>query len=377
MSIDHKRLLYLMKRGFLFWLSRKIDHPLVSPDCLQINFTFRCNLRCKMCSMHERMESFRLQNKQTELDKVTIRKLIKEASLMGVKYLILIGGEPFLDPGIYEIIAYAKLCGMSGVTVVTNGTLFSEPVIEKIFGSKLDNLSISIDAASEAGVARIRGENVLQKIIDNVTLLNRMKERAQLVLPNIVCVCTIMDQNVHELRDVVGLCRKLKIPRIIFQPVVHDNTDQNRIDFSSEVFIPQQRFPVLDAAIDFLIEYKRSSRDNYDFIANSIPHLKLIKKYFRSALKPQELPCYSGFNRIQVVQEGKIYFCVNQSEHEAVVGDMNTDSLKEVWFSKEARKLRKLIRKCVYPCLQWCAYRDEFIEMSDIWEKDKLFKNRS
>jgi radical SAM protein with 4Fe4S-binding SPASM domain len=366
-----------MRRGFLFWLSRKIDYPLVSPDCLQINFTFRCNLRCKMCSMHDRLESFRLQNKQTELDKGTIKKLIKEASSLGVQYLILIGGEPFLDPGIYEIIAYAKQHGMRGVTVVTNGTLFSEPVIEKIFESKLDNLSISIDAASEAGVAQIRGENVLQKIIDNVTLLNRMKERAQLVLPNIVCVCTIMDQNVHEIMDVVRLCRKLKIPRIIFQPVVHDNTDQNRIDFSSEVFIPEHRFPLLDGAIDSLIEYKRSSRDNFDFIANSIPHLKLIKKYFRSALKPQELPCYSGFNRIQVVQEGKIYFCVNQSEHEAVVGNMNTDSLKEVWFSKEARDLRKLIRKCVFPCLQWCAYRDEFIEMSDIWEKDRLFKGNS
>ncbi|MFA6217641.1 MAG: radical SAM protein [Candidatus Omnitrophota bacterium] len=375
MSIDHKRLLYLARRGFLFWLSRKIDYPLVSPDCLQINFTFRCNLRCKMCSMQERMESFRLQNKQIELDKQTIKKLIKEAFAMGVVYLILIGGEPFLDPGIYEIIAYAKQCGMRGVTVVTNGTLFSEPVIKEIFDCKLDNLSISIDAASEAVVSQIRGENVLQKIIDNVTLLNRMKERAQLALPNIVCVCTIMNQNVHEIMDVVALCRKLKIPRIIFQPVVHDNTDQNRIDFSSDVFIPAQKFSVLDGAIDSLIEYKQSNRNNYEFVANSTVHLKLIKKYFRSALKPRELPCYSGFNRIQVVQEGKIYFCVNQSEHEAVVGNMNTDSLKAVWFSKEARDLRKLIRKCVFPCLQWCAYRDEFIEISDIWEKNKLFKN--
>jgi radical SAM protein with 4Fe4S-binding SPASM domain len=324
--------------------------------------------------MHERMESFRLQNKQTELGKATIKKLIKEATLMGVQYLILIGGEPFLDPGIYEIITYAKLCGMRGVTVVTNGTLFTEPVVGKIFECKLDNLSISIDAASEEVVAQIRGENVLQKIIDNVTMLNRMKERNKLVLPNIVCVCTIMGQNVHELMDVVGLCRKLKIPRIIFQPVVRDNTDQNRIDFSSEVFIPEHKFALLDNAIDSLIEYKRSSRDNYDFVANSIPHLKLIKRYFRRALKPQELPCYSGFNRIQVVQEGKIYFCVNQSEHEAVIGNMASDSLKEVWFSKEARRLRRLIRACAYPCLQWCAYRDEFIEMADIRERGKLFK---
>ncbi|MFA5119262.1 MAG: radical SAM protein [Candidatus Omnitrophota bacterium] len=376
MSVERKRLFYLMRRGFLFWLSRKIDYPLVSPDCLQINFTFRCNLRCKMCSMHERMESFRLQNKQTELDKETIKKLIKEAVLMGVQYLILIGGEPFLDAGIYELISYAKLCGMRGVTVVTNGTLFTEPVIGKIFESKLDNLSISIDAASEEVVAQIRGENVLQKIIDNVTMLNRMKERNKLVLPNIVCVCTIMGQNVHELMDVVGLCRRLLIPRIIFQPVVRDNTDQNRIDFSSEVFVPEQEFALLDNAIDSLIEYKRSSRDNYDFIANSIPHLKLIKKYFRRALKAGELPCYSGFNRIQVVQEGKIYFCVNQSEHEAVIGNMDTDRLKEVWFSKKARRLRKLIRTCAYPCLQWCAYRDEFIEMSDIRERSRLFENR-
>lgn len=96
--MDKKRLAYLLKRNFLFYLSRKIDYPLVAPDTLQVNFTFRCNLRCRMCSMHERLEFFRSQNRPAEIEVATVKKIIAEGAAMGIRSLILIGGEPFLEP---------------------------------------------------------------------------------------------------------------------------------------------------------------------------------------------------------------------------------------------------------------------------------------
>ena len=39
----------LFKKNLGFWLSRKIDFPLVPPDTLQLSLTNLCNLRCKMC----------------------------------------------------------------------------------------------------------------------------------------------------------------------------------------------------------------------------------------------------------------------------------------------------------------------------------------
>ena len=63
-----KYIAQLSRRNFLFWLSRKLDYPLLPPDLVQINFTFRCNLRCKMCSMHEQMEYLQSQGRQVEID---------------------------------------------------------------------------------------------------------------------------------------------------------------------------------------------------------------------------------------------------------------------------------------------------------------------
>lgn len=264
-----------------------------------------------------------------------------------------------------------------GVTVVTNGTLLSRQNIERMFESGLDNLSISIDAASEETYAAIRGEDVFRKVVDGIMLLNAMKEERGRSVPTVVSVCTVMNQNIHELMEVVALCRQLKVAMLIFQPVVGDNTDQARADFSTSVFIPPDRLPLADSSLDALIGYKLESPANFHFIANSAAHLKLFKRYFRGKLKPQELPCYAGYNRVQVVQEGKLYFCVNQNKYEATFGDIARDNLRDLWYSKKARRLRRLIRACRFPCLQWCAYRDEFIELAGMLELERRFNKRS
>ncbi len=372
--MDNNRFIRLLVRNFLFWLSRKIDHPLVPADALQINFTFNCNLRCKMCSMHERMESNKALNRPVDLDIDTIKKLIREGADMKVRSLILIGGEPFLEPRLFELVAYGVSCGITSITVVTNGTIMSEKLVEEMFKSRLSSLSVSIDASSEESFARIRGQKYLAKIIANINLINEMKEQRKENIPSICCVCTIMDQNLEELTGVIELCRQLKIGKIIFQPVVGDNTDQAKADAGSDVFVKPERFQVLDNAINAIIQYKKSSADNFDFIANSLQNLESIKKYLRGRSGAEKMNCYAGFNRIQIVQEGKVYFCVKQPEHEATFGDVKRDSLRSLWYSGRARVLRKLIRKCDKPCLQWCSYRDDFDVIVAERQKSELFK---
>lgn len=360
-------------RNFLFWISRKIDYPLLPPDIVQVNFSFKCNLRCKMCSMYEQMKYLQNQGRQIEIDSDTFRKVIKETKELGTKTILFIGGEPFLRNDLFSLVSYAKYLGLNTV-IVTNGVLLNEEVIEKCFDSNVDWLSISIDASNDETFSKIRGENILKKIIDNINLLNKLKEKKKRDFPKMVTVCTIMNDNLEELLEVVHLCRKLKIEKILFQPIVANNIDQTQRKTIFPGFIPPERFKVLDRVIDELINYKKESLLNFDFIGNSIKNLEMIKKNFRGDLKPQELPCYAGYNRLQIVQEGKIYFCVNQQRYEASFGDIKRKSLKELWYSKEAKFYRKLIRQCKFPCLQWCSYRDEFIELLGMIEKRILFK---
>lgn len=370
-----KYFLKLSYNNFLFWVSRKIDYPLAPPDSVQINFTFNCNLACKMCSMYERKEFLKVRGRQTEIDSVIIKKIIKETKDLGTKTILFIGGEPLLKKDLFNLVNYTKSFNLNPI-IVTNGVLLNEDNIKRCFDSGLDWLSISIDAVSENTFRNIRGEDILGKVIQNIKVLNDMKKNMKKEFPKIVVVCTIMDDNLHELLDIVRLCKRLEVAKIIFQPVVANNIDQTKRESIFPGFIPPERYRVLDEIVDKLISYKKESLENFSFIANSIGHLKLIKKYFKGYLRPWELPCYAGYNRLQIIQEGKIYFCVPQDKYEANFGDIKKDTLSDLWFSKEAKMRRKLIRKCKTSCLQWCAYRDGFMELSELFQKPFLFKNK-
>jgi radical SAM protein with 4Fe4S-binding SPASM domain len=322
--------------------------------------------------MYEQMKFLESQGRQTEIDSGAFRKIIRETKELGTKSILFIGGEPLLRRDLFDLISYAKEFGLSTV-VVTNGVLLNGNNLEKCFEAGVNWLSISIDAASEGVFSKIRGENVLGKIIKNVETLNDLRRRKKEEFPKVVVVCTIMDDNLKELLEVIHLCKRLEVERVLFQPVVANNIDQTERKANSSGFVPPERFDLLDEAMDELINYKKGSLQNFNFIGNSIRNLKLIKKYFRGSIKPFQYQCYAGYNRAQIVQEGKLYFCVSQEKYKANFGDINKDSLRDLWFSKEAKFYRKLIKRCKSPCLQWCSYRDDFNELIGIFQKKFLF----
>jgi len=359
----------LSVRNFLFWLSRKIDYPLVPPDVVQVNFTFHCNLSCSMCSMHEQREFLLEQGRDTEIDLETFKKIVRETKELGARGILLIGGEPFVSKDIFQFVKEARSNDINPI-IVTNGTLLNEENILRCFEYGLEWLSISIDAATEHGFDKIRGEGSFRRVIGNIKMLNELKKAKEKRFPKIVVVVTLMNSNLEELPEVIDLCRQLKIERIIIQPVVIDNADQSARDFNSSLFIPSERFGILDETIDHLIAYKKSNRDNFDFISNDVRHLELIRKYFKKDLKAIKMPCYAGYNRLQITQDHRVYFCIPPNKkYDASFGDIKKSTLKDLWFSEDAKIRRKLIKKCKVPCLQWCSYRDDFLEWSAVFQK--------
>ncbi len=341
-----------LNKNILFFLSRQINYPLVNPDMTQINFTYRCNLRCSMCSMNETMLKQKREGKQIELDNEAIRKVIKDSKEMGVKNILFIGGEPLLRKELFDFVEYAKSLDLNTV-IVTNGTLLDR-YMKKIISSKVDCLSISVDAAREETFSKIRGNKVFSKIMKNIDKIKKKNS------PILIAVCTIMNQNVEELIDIVRLCKKKGFSKILFQPVIFDNTDQAK---DKSISFNKEKQKILEKQIENLINYKK----NEGFIGNSIKNLRDIKKYFKGELNKAN--CYAGYNRIQVVQDGKIYFCVNQNKYEATFGDIKKQSLKELWFSKKAKEYRKIIKSCKTPCLQLCSTREEFFYFDDLKER--------
>lgn len=356
----------ILKKHFKFYLSQKLNYPLAEPDMLQLCFLFRCNLRCKMCSVQEKYEKLKSPGNAYELDTKIIKDLIQQASQMKIKQLFLIGGEPFLREDLFEIIKFAQEYKMLTI-VFTNGTLLDKPgMIEKICDSKLQSLGVSIDGASENTYKNIRGEGIFEKIKNNIQLVNKFKKDRGLIYPSISVACTIMNQNIQELMEIVNLARSLGADCINFQPVVMDNTDQRLRDASDSNWIPSSRYDLLDKTIDKLLEYKLANKENFKFIHSGLTQLTLIKDYFKGALSLSKQKCYVGFNRIVISQDGKLYFCAPEPRNDQIsFGNIYQDRLKDLWFSGQARVFRKSIKKCSNHCLLSCTRRNEFDSFRD------------
>ena len=127
-----------------------------------------------MCSMYEQMNFLESQGRNTEIDSDAFRKVIKEAKDIGTKTVLFIGGEPFVREDLFDLIDYTIKLELNPI-IVTNGTLLNAQNIQKCFEARIKWLSISIDAASEKAFSKIRGENALGKIINNIELFNKLK----------------------------------------------------------------------------------------------------------------------------------------------------------------------------------------------------------
>ena len=360
-DVSLKQSFWRLRENFLFWASRKINYPLIAPDMLQLCFLFRCNLRCRMCRMHERYVLLKQQNKCYELSLEVIKYLIRQASRMKIRNLYLVGGEPFLREDIFEIIDFADRHRMN-TTITTNGTLLDTEMIDKILASKLAFLNVSLDGSSEEVYGRIRGEGILDKIKEDVRRLTRIKKERGLSFPKVSFLCTIMNQNIGELIDIVHLTKELGGDGVYFQPVVVDNTDQRLSDTSDPNWVPEEKYRLLDSSIDRLIDFKLSSKENFDFLGSSLDQLRLTKRYFR---KDKGLyfkrRCYQGFSRVIITQDARMYFCVEGPvPGETSFGDVRKDKLADLWRSSEAKRFRVNMKRCQNPCLLFCSYRTEF-----------------
>jgi MoaA/NifB/PqqE/SkfB family radical SAM enzyme len=97
-----------------------------------------CNLTCQMC---------RRPSEALFMDKERCKRVIGEAARLGIPVISFSGGEPFVHPGLMDILEYAFSVGVR-VQMVSNGTLIKRERLE--FLAQLDCLTISVDGTEAA-----------------------------------------------------------------------------------------------------------------------------------------------------------------------------------------------------------------------------------
>lgn len=125
---------------------------------LRISLTDRCNLRCVYCMPREGLQ---WQPLAEQLSVEEMVRVVKAASMGGVKRVRLTGGEPLVHPHIVEIVRrIASLPNIEEVSLTTNAMLL-ERLAQPLADAGLKRVNISLDSLDADKFRRItRGGNI-------------------------------------------------------------------------------------------------------------------------------------------------------------------------------------------------------------------------
>jgi MoaA/NifB/PqqE/SkfB family radical SAM enzyme len=186
----------------------------ISPQVVFIEVTNRCNLLCETCPRtffdREPLKSLSL----TEFIQIAEQfPQMRRASLHGI-------GEPLLNKELPQIIHYLKKRDVE-VVINSNGTLLTPKLQQALVESGLDQYRCSIDGAEAETYARIRGANLLPKLIEGLGGLVKTKARLQASVPQISIWCVGTKENLAELPDLVRLAACLGVPEVYLQRMTY------------------------------------------------------------------------------------------------------------------------------------------------------------
>ena len=145
------------------------------PVCLYLETTNRCNLLCTTCPRtFEHLEPPADMSWKLFTSIVDQFPRIERVVLHGV-------GEPMMVRALPRMIRYLKDRGVY-VLFNTNGTLLTQPAGQELIDAGLDELRISLDAATPQTFALVRGRDHVRSYPTQRAGIHRLAERIAMQL---------------------------------------------------------------------------------------------------------------------------------------------------------------------------------------------------
>ncbi|MFA5260341.1 MAG: radical SAM protein [Candidatus Omnitrophota bacterium] len=140
---------YVMSR---YWVLTQIFRRKI-PWLIELSVTYRCNCRCKHCSVSNYFSDADLSR---ELKTGEIKKVLDEAVAMGIPKVDYFGGEPLLRADIVELVRYGESLGLY-ISLTTNAWLLTRPMVKALKGAGISCINVSLDSVEEEEHDRLRG----------------------------------------------------------------------------------------------------------------------------------------------------------------------------------------------------------------------------
>lgn len=272
-----------------------------------------CNLRCKHCYNASGMNN-------NILSKSTIENVFNEMKTTNCTNFVLSGGEPFLHPEIWDILDL--LCTEDfSITLVTNGTLINEFIVDKISKYNI-NLLVSLNGSSAENDDLIRGKGSFDKTIKGLYLL-----KAQNQLHKVTINFVLTKINSNDISEMVNLLEKIGVKKISFILMTKSGRGKDNFDILS--LTDEEKKLILDKLLN---------------IKNTNPQLEIKIPEVTQGCPLTSINSPEINVNIRITPEGNVFACqLFESKNELSIGNIYRHSVSDILKGNKLHELRNFM----------------------------------
>lgn len=277
---------------------RKKETTSSGPIYLNIEPTNACNLDCRVCSNDG-------SRGRGLMEMGLFRSIMDQAYDSGVyKVALFLGGEPLLHKNLPEMVEYVGSKGLES-RIRTNATLLTPDKSEALLDANLDFLGISFDGDNKMDYESMRVGASYEQVLENVFSFLELKKKRGLGKPFVSLQMIKMVDNPRQGVDPAFIARFNGLP------------------------------------ID---EFSAINPHNWRGEKNDIKQRERGTHYY---------PCQFLWAAMSVAWDGKV-ICCSDLNGRYPLGDINHQSIMEIWNGEQMVRHRKLLVEKRYNELDLC-----------------------
>jgi radical SAM protein with 4Fe4S-binding SPASM domain len=251
----------------------------MAPLLIQVELTEACNLKCKFC-----------YNSQKPKYSTQIMEILETLASQGVMQINLTGGEPLKHPDFFKILD--KACSLfPNVILLTNGSLMSKTVLERIHKYNIlsTNISIHGDSTLHDSLTQVSGSHEASMYAIKYFL----EKDKILVASNFV----LNSHNLHQLESTISYLNQIGLKFMTITRFIPVGIGKTAVD------LELNRGQLVEA-FRIVHEHNSSKAAPHIEIAEATPFCSLPVK-----LRYLANSCSYGFDRFYVDVNGNLLVC--------------------------------------------------------------------
>ena len=291
-----------------------------------LDLTNRCNLDCKYCFNHPA-----LQGPPSHLGLNLIEKALRSTLATSVKDWFFSGGEPLLYDHLSGALELFRAYGI-GPKIATNGAHLTQETIDSWAGSGVRSVQFSLDTLKPSRYTHLNsgGSHDLEAVLRHLEYAIKSPLR-------VVVSSVLTEVNKGEIEEVMAYCFASGVDSYTLYPNVPSEP------LNKDLIVP---FPELVELTESLFA-AYSSLCPTRTIDITIPCFSDSSVYARwkDILNLRLHYCAAAQYALKITSEGRVSACICQASEPFIIGDLNSETLDDIWTSEKARAFRSLYKQ--------------------------------